>query len=39
MDMANRACLVWITLLGAIESLDILTTGMGQIYLNRAGLT
>ena len=28
--MANRACLVWITLLGAIESLDILTTGMGR---------
>jgi hypothetical protein len=30
MDVANRACLVWIALLGAIESLDILTTGMGR---------
>ncbi len=28
--MTNRATLVWITLLGAIEFTDILTTGIGR---------
>src|SRR2546421_12874027 len=30
MDVANRVCLVWIALLGAIESMDILTTAVGR---------
>jgi len=30
MDVANRVCLVWIALLGAIESMDILTTDLGR---------
>jgi hypothetical protein len=28
--VGNRACLVWIALLGAIESMDILTTDLGR---------
>ncbi len=28
--MGNRACLVWISLLSAIESMDILTTDLGR---------
>jgi hypothetical protein len=28
--MGNRACLVWIALLSAIESMDIMTTDLGR---------
>jgi len=30
MEVANRVCVVWIALLGAIESMDILTTDLGR---------